>query len=234
MRPESVPAGRPAERSRAEITAAAVALADREGLDAVTMRRVATALGTGPASLYRYVAARDELLELMVDATAGEYELSPPSGDWLADLVAFARQTRTVMHRHPWLVPLVSGRPNLGPRSLDLVEHVLAVLAGHPAAAGAKLQAFALVNGIAALFVQAELGGGGGPRDGRTLGQWQAAQAAYLRHVAAQGRHPHLARALAASPTEDLDPEVSFDRTVSRTMAGVLGPAAPGREVPSP
>ena len=54
MRPEHAATGRPAQRSRAEITAAAVAIAEREGLDAVSMRRVATELGTGAASLYRY------------------------------------------------------------------------------------------------------------------------------------------------------------------------------------
>jgi AcrR family transcriptional regulator len=58
MRPEHEATGRPAQRSRAEITAAAVTIADREGLDAVSMRRVATELGTGAASLYRYVDNR--------------------------------------------------------------------------------------------------------------------------------------------------------------------------------
>ena len=62
-------AGRPALRSRAGITAAAIGVADREGLDAVSMRRVAAELGTGAASLYRYVETRDELLDLMCDAT---------------------------------------------------------------------------------------------------------------------------------------------------------------------
>ncbi|MCL2734284.1 MAG: TetR/AcrR family transcriptional regulator, partial [Actinomycetia bacterium] len=90
LRPEHAPVGRPAERSRAEITAAAVELADREGLPAVSMRRVAGALGTGAASLYRYVATRDDLLDLMTDSTAGEYELPAPSGDWRADLLQLA------------------------------------------------------------------------------------------------------------------------------------------------
>src|SRR5579859_3023932 len=89
LRPEHSPVGRPAQRSRAEITAAAIAIADREGLDAVSMRRVAAELGTGAASLYRYVDTRDDLVDLMTDAVGGEYLLPEPSGDWLADLVAF-------------------------------------------------------------------------------------------------------------------------------------------------
>jgi AcrR family transcriptional regulator len=223
MRPESLPAGRPAERSRAELTAAAIALADRDGLDAVTMRRVAASVGTGPASLYRYVAARDELIDLMVDAVAAEYELALPSGDWLADLVGFARQTRTIMRRHPWLVPLVTGQPGIGPNSLDLVEHALAVLADHPATAGLKLQAFAMLNGIVALFMQTELAGAR-RHNGMTVEQWQVTQTDYLRHVAAQGRHPRLAQALTADPTATMANEDPFDLIVSRTMTGLLGP----------
>jgi AcrR family transcriptional regulator len=231
MRPESVPAGRPPERSRAEIAAAAVTLADSAGLDAVTMRRLASNLGTGPASLYRYVAARDELIDLMVDAVAAEYELTEPSGDWLADLVDFARQTRVIMRRHPWLVPLVIGQPAIGPNSLDLVEHVLAVLAGHPAPAGTKLQAFALLNGIVALFMQHELAGLR-RRGGQTVEQWQAAQTAYLHHVAANGQHPHLAEAMAHDPAANPAPEDPLDLMTSRIMEGILGPApsATGRE----
>ncbi|MEO3924203.1 TetR/AcrR family transcriptional regulator [Micromonosporaceae bacterium B7E4] len=226
MRPASAPAGRPAERSRAELTAAAISLADRDGLDAVTMRRVAASLGTGPASLYRYVAARDELVDLMVDAVAAEYELAPPSGDWLADLVEFARQARTIMRRHPWLVPLVTDQPGIGPNSLDLVEHVLAVLADHPAATRVKLHAFAMLNGIVALFVRNELAGAR-RRDGRTVEQWRETQAAYLQHVAAQGRHPRLARAITQDLTGIAAQQDSFDLIVSGTMAGVLGPATP-------
>src|SRR5437763_6011780 len=65
-----------------EIAAAAVAIADREGLDAVSMRRVAARLGTGAASLYRYLESREDLLDLMVDATGAEYVFTAPTGDW--------------------------------------------------------------------------------------------------------------------------------------------------------
>src|ERR1051325_5560764 len=107
MRPEQASGGRPAERIRAEITAAAVELADREGLEAVSMRRVASVLGTGAASLYRYVATRDDLLDLMTDSTASEYHLPAPTGDWQADLLAVARQARQIMGRHPRRPPPV-------------------------------------------------------------------------------------------------------------------------------
>jgi AcrR family transcriptional regulator len=109
---------------------AVLRIADREGLDAVSMRRVAGELGVGAASLYRYMETRDELLDLMTDATAAEYDFPPPTGDWLADLVAVGEQSRTILRRHPWLAALSLTRPVIGPNGLTVIEHILAILAG--------------------------------------------------------------------------------------------------------
>ncbi|WP_201304956.1 TetR/AcrR family transcriptional regulator [Streptomyces sp. GS7] len=213
MRPEQAPVGRPAERSRAEITAAAVELADREGLEAVSMRRVASVLGTGAASLYRYVATRDDLLDLMTDSTASEYDLPAPSGDWQSDLLTMARQARDIMRRHPWLPTMVVSRPALGPHGIDLLEHVLQVLADHPAEPTRKLEAFALLSGLAALFVQNEMA---------TADTSAQRRSAYLRHVAAAGNHPRITALLAASPSEG-NPRDQFDAVLARVLTGVLG-----------
>ncbi|ARF58480.1 TetR/AcrR family transcriptional regulator [Streptomyces gilvosporeus] len=214
MRPERAPVGRPAERSRAEITAAAVELADREGLEAVSMRRIASVLGTGAASLYRYVATRDDLLDLMTDSAAGEYQLPAPSGDWLGDLLAVARQGRQIMRRHPWLPAMVMGRPALGPHGIDLLEHVLDVLADHPADPARKVEAFALLSGLTALFVENETAAAD---TGATR------RAAYLRHVAAAGHHPRITALLAALPPDDDTPRDRFDTVLARSLTGVLG-----------
>src|SRR6202167_3531352 len=88
-RPERAAKGPAPSRSRAQIATAAVELADAEGLEAVSMRRVATALGIGAASLYRYLESKDELYDLMVDHVEGEDGPPPPlTGDWRADLSA--------------------------------------------------------------------------------------------------------------------------------------------------
>ena len=212
LRPEHAPVGRPAERSRAEITAAAVELADREGLEAVSMRRVAAILGTGAASLYRYVATRDDLLDLMADSTGSEYDLPAPSGDWQADLLVIARQARQIMRRHRWLPAMVIGRPALGPHGVDVLEHVLDVLADHPAGPARKLEAFAILSGLTALFVQNEM----------AAADTATRHAAYLRHVAAAGDHPRITALLAASPP-DGNPGDQFDAVLARTLTGVLG-----------
>jgi AcrR family transcriptional regulator len=224
MRPERAAVGRPAQHSRAEITAVAVEIADREGLDAVSMRRVAAELGTGAASLYRYVETREELLDLMTDATGAEYALPAPTGDWVADLVAVGEQSRAILRRHPWLPGLVMTRPVIGPNGIALLEHVLTVLAGHPASLQAKMEAFAMLNGLTATFVLYELAGGS---------DLQARNVAYLQYAIASGEHPRLTALLSqqpGSPAEPTDPAGSYSDILARVLTGVLGhhPQGPG------
>lgn len=217
MRPERAATGRPAQYSRAGITATALAIADSEGLDAVSMRRVAADLGTGAASLYRYVETRDELLDLMTDATGAEYELSAPTGDWLADLIAVGEQERVVLRRHRWLAGLSITRPVIGPHGIALMEHVLNVLRPHPADAAAKMEAFAMLNGVTAAFVLQELV----DTDllERNLG--------YLLHAIASGRLPHLAEFATQPPTApDMNPVDRYPDLMARILTGILGPAS--------
>lgn len=202
--------GRPAERSRTEVTAAAIALADRQGLAAVSMRRIAAELGTGAASLYRYVDSRDDLLDLMTDEVAAAYQLPAPGGPWLPGLLEVCRQGRELMRRHGWLPELLLTRSALGPHGADLLEHVLAVLAGHPADVGRKLEAFAVMNTLTAAFVLNELNGSSSARQ---------RQGAYLAHVIAAGRHAHLTAALTDGP---LVPAPRFDDMMSRVLVGLL------------
>ena len=221
MRPEHAATGRPAGRSREEITAAAIAIADREGLDAVSMRRVAGDLGTGAASLYRYVETREDLLDLMIDATGAEYVFPRVTGDWLTDLLAIGDQARAIMRRHPWLPSLLITRAVLGPNGLVLLEHVLAALAPHPAGISAKMEAFAMLNTVTALFTQNELTGGS---------DRQQRNAAYLQHALATGGHPRLAELLApaaADPGPAPDPADRYRDIMARILTGLLAPQPP-------
>jgi AcrR family transcriptional regulator len=94
------------------------------------MRRIARELNAGAMSLYWHVSAKEELLDLMLDAVQGEMEVPEPSGDWRADLAAIARNSRAVMHRHRWAMDFMGGRPPMGPNSLRNAERGLAALAG--------------------------------------------------------------------------------------------------------
>src|SRR5689334_18132683 len=115
MRPERNSRGPDPAYSREQITAAAVKIADAEGLEAVSMRRIAREVNAGAMSLYRYIGSKDDLIELMIDTVQGEEPLPERSGDWRADITAVADLMRAHLRRHPWLAAVSVGRPTFGP-----------------------------------------------------------------------------------------------------------------------
>ena len=100
----------------------AVDLADRIGVDALTMRRLAEQLGVVPMALYKHVANRDELLDGMVDVIVGEIELAPAGDDWKAAARAQVLSARHVFLRHPWSRRVVESRTSKTPAVLDYLE----------------------------------------------------------------------------------------------------------------
>ncbi|MFC6157438.1 TetR/AcrR family transcriptional regulator C-terminal domain-containing protein [Kribbella jiaozuonensis] len=123
--------GRPV-LTRGQVMRAAVLVGDGEGIEAVSMRRVAVELGVGTMSLYRHVANKDELVTEMVDAVFGEYELPDPGPDgWRAKLELIARRQWELCHRHLWLPAAVSfTRPLLVPNLTAQTEWTLRALDG--------------------------------------------------------------------------------------------------------
>ncbi|MFC8084516.1 TetR/AcrR family transcriptional regulator [Streptomyces sp. NPDC057340] len=109
------------------IVDAAVEVADRDGLGAVSMRRIATELGTGTMSLYRYVPGKGELLDLMLDRVQRPSENPADLGDggWRPALHALGHATLALYRRHTWLLEVNQSRPILGPSALDGMEKVL-------------------------------------------------------------------------------------------------------------
>ena len=237
-RPERSARGPVPEHSRAEIAAAGVRLADASGLGAVTMRSAAAAVGTAPASLYRYVATRDELVELMADQVYGEFSYAPTSGQPVADLLALARGARRLYHRHPWLLDVPAAADLPGPNAVAFIEHALAALAGVDLTGPARLETVGLFSGVVRLFAQTEIGQ---QRAGQDTAQWQGSLAGYLLQITAAGQHPHLAAALADQPVGAADrpdgaagpagdggsagPEPLFDRAMTRILTGLLPPS---------
>lgn len=100
----------------------ALSVADREGIEAVTMRRVARGLGVEAASLYHHVRGKGEILDGLVDVVAAEIELPAPGGDWRDVVGRRARNTRAVLLQHPWAVSLMASRTTPGPATLSLLE----------------------------------------------------------------------------------------------------------------
>jgi len=114
--------------SKARVVAEAMRLADAEGVEGLSMRRLATSLGAGAMSLYHYVANKDELLDAMVDVVFAEIELPVAGGDWRSAIRGRAVSARDVLARHAWAVPLMESRTAPGPASLHHREAVTACL----------------------------------------------------------------------------------------------------------
>ncbi|WP_406285512.1 TetR/AcrR family transcriptional regulator [Embleya sp. NBC_00896] len=220
LRPERTGRGPTPAHSREAIAAAAIALADAEGIGAVAMRRVAASLGAGTMSLYNYVPKKEHLFDLMLDAIVGEYRIpDAPSGDPRADLALLAHEQLAVSRRHPWMVELLVKRPSFGPNSLGVMEFFLAALAGTDLDGSAKMEALSMLNGFVAQFAQWERANAA-PAGGET---WQADLIKYLYGVAASGNYPHLAATMAAGGPP-LEPDAVFARSLDRLLTVLLGP----------
>ncbi len=129
------------------IATAAIRLADGEGLDAVSMARVAAELGVTTMALYRYVANKDELLQLMWNASAlGAEDLVIEGDGWRARLRAWAVIQRDMIDRHPWITQMPMAAPPMSPNSLHFVERGLAAMDETGLPDASKLQVIGLLS----------------------------------------------------------------------------------------
>jgi AcrR family transcriptional regulator len=201
-RPEPPSRPTPAPLSRERIVRAAIALADADGLDAVSLRKVATALDVGPMRLYGYIASKEELLDLMVDAVHAEIR---PTGDgWREVLRSLAETTRQTAHEHEWLADLLGGRPQLGPHALAGGEAVVAALAGVDV--DIVMPVVGAVNAYVIGAVRREIAERRAERvTGMDEKRWQAALGPYLVRTFATGRFPALAAVVRDAAHLDAD-----------------------------
>lgn len=106
----------------------ALALLDAEGLDALTMRSLATRLGVVPNALYRHVKDKDDLLDGVMDAAVASVAIPPADLPWDEGLAALARSMRTTMLAHPAISGLIVNRPNLGLAAVGIGEYAFGIL----------------------------------------------------------------------------------------------------------
>ncbi|HEX4035825.1 MAG TPA: TetR/AcrR family transcriptional regulator C-terminal domain-containing protein [Solirubrobacteraceae bacterium] len=151
--------GRPAKLSRQAILAAALALLDREGADALTMRRLGSELGVEAMSLYRHVKDRDELLEGLADFLATELEPQRGEVEWPDALRTFAGELRALARRHPAAFGLVGMQVLATPYVLRPIEEVLASLRSGGFTPARAILAYRLVSSYARGYALAELSG---------------------------------------------------------------------------
>lgn len=119
---------RPKSLTPTDIATAALAVVDRDGLAALTMRSVATELGMGTMSLYRYVTDRDQLEGLVVDLVLSGVDLTPPPGDWPDQIAVLAERVRVALAAHPAVVPLTLTRRHAAAGTLRFGERILEIL----------------------------------------------------------------------------------------------------------
>lgn len=191
----------PQPLSRNSIVAAAIEIADNDGLDAVSIRRLATKLGARPMSLYSHIERKGDLIDLMVDEVMGGAVLpdSLPSGDWRDDLRRIAERTRENIRSHPWMIAVAFRRPFIGPNALRHIDQSLAAVSELSLPPERKRAVLLAVDTYTLGFVRWELKametgkGAGGACAGVDDGGLSGAEIdAYIATQAASGNYPHL------------------------------------------
>jgi len=188
----------PQPLSRATIVAAAVAIADADGLEAVSIRRLATKLDARPMSLYSHIERKGDLIDLMIDEVMGDAVLPdyPPEDDWREGLRQIAQRTRETARAHPWMIAAAFRRPFLGPNSLRHIDQSLAAVSSLPLSPERKRAVLLAVDTYTLGFVRWEVlspkaGGApcmGCPDDGPSAAEIDT----YIAAQTASGKYPHL------------------------------------------
>ena len=210
--------------SLARIVDAGVRVADTEGLDAVSMGRVAASLDTAPMSLYRHVSSKEELLRLMVDAAWGDSP-GPLAGgeDWRDGLARWARSMRAALRRHPWAARLpISGLPIM-PREIAWFEDALACLAGTSLTEARKASVIMLLSGYVRSLATTEADiAAAVAASGLGADEWMASYPRMLSQLTDPRRFPALTTFIAAGVFEAADePDDEFVFGLDRILDGV-------------
>jgi AcrR family transcriptional regulator len=210
--------------SLARIVDAGVRVADTEGLDAVSMGRVAASLDTAPMSLYRHVSSKDELVRLMVDAAWGDPPgLALAGEDWRAGLSRWAWGFRAALRRHPWAgrIP-ISGLPIM-PREIAWFEDALACLAGTGLTEARKASVIMLLSGYVRNLAATEADiAAAVAASGLGVDEWMASYPRMLGQLTDPRRFPALTAFIAAGVFEAADgPDDEFVFGLDRILDGV-------------
>jgi AcrR family transcriptional regulator len=208
--------GRPPRHSAADVVRAGVALADAEGLAAVTMRAVAARLGAPVMSLYSYVPDKPALVQAMVEQVSVSLDLPALTGDWRRDLAGTGRAQRSLLHRHPWLIDAISHRRPPGPGTLAYLEHVLGALEPTGLSPAERLVVGSLLTGFVVNVVRSELLEVDGPEP-------SPLEAAALGALLGSGRYPRFASLVASAGAAPVPPLADlFEDLLARTIEGLV------------
>ncbi|GLZ41855.1 TetR/AcrR family transcriptional regulator [Actinokineospora sp. NBRC 105648] len=207
------------------IVAAAMAVADTDGLGALSMRRVADKLNVGTMSLYTYVPGKAELIDLMLDTVYAEAECAEGTGGWRPRLEAVARQNWALYHRHPWMLRVGVSRPPLGPNVMAKYDYELGTLEGTGLTDIEMDTVLNLVIGHAETAARRAVRATATEGDtGVTDEQWWRAHGPVLSTLMDRERYPLAARvgeAVGSAHGTAYDPAHNFEFGLARILDGV-------------
>src|SRR5271165_370978 len=198
--------------TRQRIVAAGVAVADQHGLAAVSIRKVASHLGSSAMALYHYIPSKRDLLNLMLDATYTELQFPAETiTHWRAALSHFAWESRRCLKRHPWLSLLHADDPEYGPECIRTLESLLATLSQFGLDVRTAIRVlgalFVFVNGFVASETAREARS---KRKGRTQ---TTGQPVFSKAVLASGKYPNVARFVETGA--ELPDDEGFERSLN-------------------
>lgn len=225
---EGPAAGRRGPRQRLnvdQVIVAAIALADGEGLAAVTVRKVAELLGVGAMTLYTYVPGRDELVGFMVDRVMADAPKPPFSGSLRERLTVLADAQVAAVRAHPWILDIDESRPLIGPGGSDLWEWQLSAVEGLGLDDFEMQHTISLVTGFASMAARwiVSLEKVRGASD-QTDGEWWADNAPLLAELMPEDRYPISGRvgaAIGEAYQAATHPEASYRFGLARILDGL-------------
>lgn len=139
--------------TRDRIIAAAIELADQIGVDALTIRKLASALHVKPMTIYYHVAGKEAIIDGMVDSVFNEIDLPNMNIDWKRAIYQRSESARAVLSRHAWAVPLMESRTSPGPATLRQHNAVIACLRNGGLSIAMTAHAYALIDAFIYGFV---------------------------------------------------------------------------------
>jgi AcrR family transcriptional regulator len=210
--------------SRDQIVAIAITIADTEGIEAVSLRRIAAKMGSGTTSLYRYITKKDELFELMVDAVLSESILPKLSGDWRKNLRKITYRSRAMILQHPWMIVVSNFRSSLGPNTLRWLESTLKAVDG----LGLDIDQMLVIANTLFAFARGYAAGEVGEQEaaqstGLTRDQWMATRAHHTHALLDTGKYPMFTRVVkdAKAPHDPNAAEQGFSAGLDHILDGI-------------
>jgi AcrR family transcriptional regulator len=204
--------------TRERIVAAGIAIADKDGLAKVSVRRIAAQLDSSPMSLYHYVPSKRDLLNLMLDAANADFGWPAKTiTDWRGVLCHFAWESRRCLKQHPWVNQLHASDPEYGPESIRILEWLLTSLSKVGLDVRTAIQVirvlYVFVNG----FVAAESSGSSARKGERR--RPSVSQPTFAKAILATGNYPHVKRFI--EMTAEIPDDQGFEHALNLILNGV-------------